>query len=311
MELIRGLHNLCDRHRGGTATIGNFDGVHRGHQVVIAQAARKARARNSKTTVISFEPTPMEFFHAAKAPPRLTRLREKYRALASTGVEQMLCLRFESSLCELSPDEFVKRILVEGLAVTDVVVGDDFRYGRKRLGDFESLLAAGRKFGFSVTNTDTFDLDGERVSSSAVRRALDAGNLQRARVLLGRPYQICGHVIRGQQLGRELGFPTANIATKRRVAPLRGIFAVRVSGIAGEEPLDGVASLGRRPTVRGDHELLEVHLFDFDRALYGQILTVSFLARLRDEEAFPDLDTMKKQMRRDAEEARRVLKRYA
>lgn len=312
MELIRGLHNLREWHRGGAATIGNFDGVHRGHQVVIAQAVRKARSKGCKATVIAFEPMPTEFFAGAKAPPRLTRFREKVMALAATGVDQFLCLRFDHSLAGRSADEFVDQVLVGGLAIADLVVGDDFRYGRNQSGDFQSLLAAGQRNGFSVTRTLTFDMDGERVSSSAVRRALDEGNLQRARVLLGRPYRMCGHVIEGRQLGRELGFPTANIALRRRVTPLKGIFAVRVSGAAGSgAPMDGVANLGRRPTVQGDHELLEVHLFDLDERLYGQMLSVDFIAKLRDEVAFSDLDTMQKQMNKDAAEARRALKRYA
>lgn len=312
MELIRGLHNLRARHRGGTATIGNFDGMHRGHQLVVAQAVGKARTRGSKATVIAFEPMPAEFFAAVKAPPRLMRLREKYAVLAMTGVEQFLCLRFDRRLAGLSADDFVEQILVEGLAVTDLVVGDDFRYGKNRVGDFQSLVAAGRRAGFSVTSTRTFDMDGERVSSSAVRRALGEGKLQRARVLLGRPYQMCGHVIEGRQLGRELGFPTANIALKRKVSPLKGVFAVRVAGASGNETLvNGVASLGRRPTVNGDHELLEVHLFDLDKTLYGRVLAVEFLAKLRDEVTFSSLENMQQQMRKDAAEARRVLNRYA
>lgn len=310
MKLIRGLHNLRAEHRGGIATIGNFDGVHRGHQAVIAHMANHARSKDLPTTLISFEPTAAEFFSGSQAPPRLTRFKEKYRALANTPIDQFLCLRFEARLAALEPDEFVDSVLVQSLQIDHVVVGDDFRFGKNRKGDFETLSRAGEHHGFLVSQTETFDLGGERVSSSAVRCALASGNLQRARMLLGRPYSMSGRVIRGQCLGRKLGYPTANIKLGQLNSPLSGIFAVRVWG-AGKISLNGVASLGTRPTVEGDHVLLEAHLFDFTGDLYGRELEVQFMAKLRDEARFPSLEALVEQMKKDEDAARNVLKRYA
>ncbi|NNF51257.1 MAG: bifunctional riboflavin kinase/FAD synthetase [Gammaproteobacteria bacterium] len=309
MELVRGLHNLRASHRGGIATIGNFDGVHRGHQAVIAQVAELARRDDLVSTVITFEPTPSEFFAGAKAPPRLTRFAEKFGALRRTEIRQLLCLRFDGDMAAMEPEAFVESVLIEGLAVRRVVVGDDFRYGRKRAGDYDSLAGSARKFGFAVQRMNTFELDGERASSTMVRSALAAGNLQRARVLLGRPYEMCGRVIVGQQLGRELGYPTANIALRRCKAALRGIFAVRVRR-SDNRTYAGVASLGRRPTVDGDHDLLEVHLFDFNEIIYGEKIAVEFLSKLRDEARFAGLDELVAQMRRDEQHARHALARY-
>lgn len=309
MELIRGLHNVRAGHRGGAATIGNFDGVHRGHQAVIARVVRQARRQGCVSTVIIFEPTPAEHFSLATAPARLTRFAEKVRALRGTGVDQLLCLRFDAFFAGLEPDVFADEVLVRGLGVRRVVVGDDFRYGRKRAGDYQSLQATGEAEGFEVAHMDTFSLDGDRVSSTAVRAALSSGNLQRARVMLGRPYAISGRVIRGQQLGRQLGYPTANIALKRGKSALHGIFAVRVS-MAGNMLVDGVASLGQRPTVEGDHDLLEVHLFDFDKDIYGEHISVHFFAKIREEERFSGLEAMIRQMRVDERHARHIMARY-
>lgn len=310
MRLIRGLHNLHAAHRGGLATIGNFDGVHRGHQAVIAAARALIMNREQPLTVVTFEPTPAEHFSGAGAPPRLTRFAEKVRALSCTRAEQLLCLRFDQQFSELSPEAFVQRVLVNGLGVRQVVVGDDFRFGYRAAGDFALLREFGEQFGFSVTRMPTFALDGERVSSSAIRSALQEGNLQRARVLLGRPYAMCGRVVQGQQLGRELGYPTANIEPCRHRSALRGIFAVRAR-LADGSLLGGVASLGTRPTVAGEHELLEVHLFDFAGDLYGTKLEVRFLAKLREEAHFASLDALVTQMKEDEREARRAIARMA
>lgn len=310
MRLIRGLHNLQAMHRGGIATIGNFDGVHRGHQAIIVDAGAVARAMGVPLTVIAFEPTPAEFFSTDNAPARLTRLAEKVHALAQTAADQFLCLRFDGKLASLAPDDFVQQVLVSGLGVQHVLVGDDFRYGHKRAGDFESLTAAGKRHQFSVARMPTVSLDGERFSSSAVREALAGGNLQRARALLGRPYSMCGRIVRGQCLGRKLGYPTANIDPKRRRSPLQGIFAVRAE-LPDRRRFDGVASLGTRPTVAGNHELLEVHLFGFEGELYGTRMQVEFLAKLREEAHFASLDALVAQMREDELVARRVLARMA
>lgn len=310
MRLIRGLQNLQAGHRGGIATIGNFDGVHRGHQAIIADASAVARARGVPLTVIAFEPTPAEFFSVDKAPARLTRLAEKADALSQTAADQFLCLRFDRKLAGLSPVEFAQQVLVNGLGVQHVVIGDDFRFGRNRAGDFKMLVGLGEQFGFSVARMQTVSLDNARVSSSAVREALADGNLQRARVLLGRPFSMCGRVIRGQCLGRKLGYPTANLQPRRCRSPLQGIFAVR-SELPGRSRCDGVASLGTRPTVAGNHELLEVHLFGFAGDLYGARMKVEFLAKLREEAHFASLDALVAQMREDERAARRVLAQIA
>lgn len=306
MELIRGIHNLRERHRGCVATIGNYDGVHRGHQHMIAAVRAKATELGVPAVVVTFEPTPREFFEGPAAPSRLTRLREKLEALALYGVDRVVVLRFDRRMQGMSADEFVDRLLVRGLGVRHMVVGHDFHFARRREGNIETLRAAGAAHGFTVEEAGQFLLDGERVSSSLVREALNEGNLERATGLLGRPYRMAGRVRLGKKLGRTLGFPTANLALQRKVVPLWGIFAVRVSG-AGLVDHPAVSSLGTRPTVNGTDPLLEVHLFDFDGGLYGQYLDVDFVARLRDEQKFASLDALVEQMHRDAAAARTAL----
>jgi riboflavin kinase/FMN adenylyltransferase len=306
MELIRGMHNLRDRHRGCVATIGNYDGVHRGHQHMITAVREKARALAVPAVVITFEPTPREYFEGPAAPSRLTRLREKLEALELYGVDRVVVLRFDDRMRGMGAAEFVDRLLVSGLGVRHVVVGHDFHFARRREGTIETLRAAGAEHRFTVEEVDQFLLDGERVSSSLVREALNRGELARATRLLGRPYRMAGRVRLGKKLGRTLGFPTANLALHRKVVPLWGIFAVRVSG-AGLVDHPAVSSLGTRPTVNGTDPLLEVHLFDFDGDLYGRCLDVDFIARLRDERKFDSLDALVAQMHRDAAAARAVL----
>jgi riboflavin kinase/FMN adenylyltransferase len=306
MELIRGIHNLRERHRGCVATIGNYDGVHRGHQHMIAAVRAKATELGVPAVVITFEPTPREFFEGPAAPSRLTRLREKLEALALYGVDRVVVLRFGRRMQGMGADEFVDRLLVRGLGVRHMVVGHDFHFARRREGTIETLRAAGAVRGFTVEEVGQFLLDGERVSSSLVREALNQGNLNRATHLLGRPYRMVGRVRLGKKLGRTLGYPTANLALQRKVVPLWGIFAVRVSG-AGLVDHPAVSSLGTRPTVNGTDPLLEVHLFDFDGSLYGQYLDVDFVARLRDEQKFESLDALVAQMHRDAAAARALL----
>jgi riboflavin kinase/FMN adenylyltransferase len=306
MELIRGIHNLRERHRGCVATIGNYDGVHRGHQHMIAAVRARANELDVPTTVITFEPTPREFFEGPSAPSRLTRLREKLEALAEYGVDRVVVLRFDRRMQGLGATEFVERLLVNGLGVRHMVVGHDFHFARRREGSIDTLRAAGARHGFTVEEVGQFLLDGERVSSSLVREALNEGNLDRATHLLGRPYRMAGRVRLGKKLGRTLGFPTANLALQRKVVPLWGIFAVRVSG-ASLVDHPAVSSLGTRPTVNGTDPLLEVHLFDFDGSLYGRYLDVDFVARLRDEQKFESLDALVAQMHLDAAAARAVL----
>lgn len=303
MELIRGLHNLRPRHRGCAATIGNFDGVHLGHQAVLGQLSERAAELNLPGVVIIFEPQPQEFFSPATAPPRLTRLREKLEALRRYAVERVLVLRFDARLAALTADQFIQRVLVEGLDVRYLVVGDDFRFGQGRAGDFRLLQETGARAGFQVVNMHTFAIGGARVSSTRVRTALAQGDLEAAEALLGRPYRISGRVAAGEQRGRTIGFPTANIHLHRHQAPLQGVYAVELFGLE-QEPLSGVANLGRRPTVGGTRLQLEVHLFDFDRQIYGRNVHVNFLRRIRDERTFESFDALRRQIDADAAQAR-------
>jgi riboflavin kinase/FMN adenylyltransferase len=306
MELVRGIHNLRARHRGCAATIGNFDGVHLGHQHMIAALRERATVLGVPAVVVTFEPTPREHFEGAAAPSRLTRLREKLAALEACGVERVVVLRFDERMRGMGAAQFVDRLLVEGLGVRHLVVGHDFHFARRREGTVATLRAAGAEHGFTVEEVAQFLVAGERVSSSLVREALNRGDLARATRLLGRPYRMAGRVRLGRKLGRQLGFPTANLALHRKVVPLWGIFAVRASG-AGLVDHPAVASLGTRPTVDGTDPLLEVHLFDWDGSLYGHYLDVDFVERLRDERKFESLDALVAQMHRDAAAARRVL----
>lgn len=303
MQLIRGLHNLRPAHRGSVATIGNFDGVHRGHRAVVGEVITRAQDNGVASTVLLFEPQPQEFFAGAKAPARLMRLRDKLAALGSLGVDRVLCVRFGEAFRSLTAEAFVGQVLADGLGLRHLVIGDDFRFGADRAGDFAFLCDAGRRHGFTVQDTATIAVDGERVSSTAIRDALAAGDFDRAAMLLGHPYEIAGRVHHGDARGRELGFPTANVALHRLRSPLLGVYAVEVRGIGGEV-YTGVANVGRRPTVDGIDERIEVHVFDFMDRLYGHTISVRFLKRLRDEMRFPGLDALKAQIACDAAEAR-------
>ncbi len=303
MRLIRGLHNIRPDDRGCAATIGNFDGVHLGHQAVLGQVAERAGELGLPSTVITFEPQPQEYFAAGEAPPRLTRLREKVSALRRYGVERVLVLPFGPKLAALGAADFVQRVLVDGLQVRYLVVGDDFRFGRGREGDFEFLRRAGERHGFQVVHMHTFEIDGVRVSSTRVREALAAGDLAGAERLLGRPYRMQGRVAHGDKRGRTIGFPTANLFLHRRRSPLSGVFAVEMFGLE-QEPVAGVANVGTRPTVDGTRALLEVHLFDFDRDIYGRHVAVEFAHKLRDEMRFDAFEALKAQIGNDVREAR-------
>ncbi len=306
MELVRGLHNLRPEHRGSVATIGGFDGVHRGHQALLAALRRRADELQLPATVISFEPSPREFFMGKAAPARLQRFREKFAALAVYGVDRFVCLRFNEALRSLTPTQFVERIICAALDVRWLVVGHDFQFGRGREGCVADLRELGQRHGFGVDEFAPHVVGAQRVSSTLIREALATGDLSRAAELLGRPYSISGRVVHGQKLGRSLGFPTANLRLQRRVIPLNGVFAVRTTG-AGLQAAPSVANLGTRPVVNGVEPLLEVHVFDYDGNLYGQQLQVEFMARLRDELWFPSLDALVIQMHQDAAQARRIL----
>ncbi len=306
MEFIRGLYNLRPHQHGAVVTIGGFDGVHRGHQALLVALKRKASELNLPATVISFEPSPREFFLGEKGPARLQSFREKFVALAACGVDRFVCLRFNERLRSLTPEQFIEHVLSEALGVRWMIVGHDFKFGRGREGGLASLRAMGQRCGFGVDEFAAHIVQSERVSSTLVREALAAGDFVHAQTLLGRPYAISGRVVHGEKLGRTLGFPTANLRLRRRVIPLNGIFAVRATG-AGLQSAPAVASLGTRPVVNGVEPLLEVHVFDFDGDLYGRRLQVEFIARLRDERWFPSLDELVTQMHQDAAQARQIL----
>ena len=306
MELVRGLHNISQRHRGCVLTVGNYDGVHLGHQQMIGVLKARAAELRSAATVLVFEPSSKEFIDPDGAPPRLTRWREKFLALAAQGVERLVTLRFDERMRAMTPRSFVDELIVERLGTRHMVVGDDFRYGSNAGGTIESLRAAGQEHGFGVEQIAPFCFDGVRVSSTAVRERLELADYPGAARLLGRPYRMIGRVVRGRRLGRALGFPTANLRLMRRKPPVWGILAVWVYGI-DSRPLPGVASLGTRPTVNGVEPLLEAHVFDFSGDLYGRAIEVEFVAKLRDEVKFESLDALMVQMEIDGARARDLL----
>lgn len=285
--------------------IGVFDGLHIGHRAIVARARAAAASAGGTSLVFTFEPTPKEFLSPATAPPRLTRFRERFEQLAAAGIDELFCPRF-ASVRDIAPRDFVDELLVARLGASHVIVGGDFRYGAGRRGTVAELRAHGSERGFAVTEVAPVYCGGERVSSTAIREALKVGDLAKARSMLGRDYSISGRVVRGLGLGRTLGFPTANVNLKRLQAPIDGIFAARVTGLAAE-PLDGVASVGTRPTIGGGVALLEVLIFDFDGDIYGRYITVHFVKRLREERHFADLAAMQRQMRVDVDAARAAL----
>ena len=305
MKLIRGLHNLSESSLSQSAvTIGAFDGVHRGHQEVLAHLKREADARSLATTVITFEPLPGEFLFPDRAPPRLMTFREKFTALADQGIDNLLCLRFNNRLRTMSPRAFVEDIFVKGLNARYIAFGDDFRFGKDREGDLGFTQSLAQEFDYEVVPTSTVDLAGERVSSTRIRKTLLDADFSKAADLLGKPFKLSGKVLKGKQLGRTIGSPTANIALKRVKSPLHGVYAVRVSG-GGLSSAAGVANVGVRPTVNdGTLANLEVHLFDFDGDLYGERLSVEFMTKLRDEKKFESLDALKAAIAADQQAAR-------
>lgn len=307
MKLVRSLHRLHDgRGAGGRVlTIGAFDGLHRGHREILARASSEATRLRVPLSVMTFEPTPAEYFARSVPPARLTCFRERFEQLDSLGVDTLLCPRF-AKISSLSHTAFFSEIVVGLLDVRHLVVGHDFRYGAGRMGTVETLAAAAADNGIGLTVVDAVFIDGDRVSSTRIRDCLVQGQLAAAGRMLGRDYSMSGRVVHGLGLGREFGFPTANVNLKRRKAPVDGIFAVEVDGI-GRHVVDGVASVGNRPTVGGGKTLLEVFLFDFDQDIYGAYITVRFRQRLRSEEKFATIDEMKVQMRADAEAAKAAL----
>lgn len=306
MELIRGIHNILPQHHGCVLTIGNFDGVHRGHAEVINRLVEKAKHLDLPAVVMTFEPQPQEFFRGENAPARLSLLRDKVMLLDELSIERMLCINFNKKFADYTAEDFVEQLLVKALGVKYLVVGDDFCFGKQRQGNFNMLRKAGEKFGFAVVSTQSFVLGDKRVSSTEVRRLLAEGNMEQARRLLGHPFILSGKVAHGQKIGRTIGFPTANIALKRKVTPVRGVFAVKLYW-DNSDIYEGVANVGFRPTVNGQVCQLEVHLFDFDGDLYGKAVEVELVAKIRDEQPFGSLDALKKQIKNDADRAKALL----
>ncbi|MBE0485967.1 bifunctional riboflavin kinase/FAD synthetase [Marinobacter sp.] len=310
MRLIRGLTNLKRLSEradspladGCVATIGNFDGVHLGHKTIIEQVKEKALVLGVPSVVMIFEPQPREFFQGGEAPPRLMPFRQKFEALLAEGIDMVLCIRFDDTFRSYSAMGFVEDVLIKGLAVRHMVVGDDFRFGCDRAGDFRLLEQVGQEHSFTVENTRTVTVDGERVSSTRVRNALNVNGLEEAERLLGHPYRIHGRIVYGRQLGRQIGAPTANILLDQMPA-LRGVYVVRARPEGGDW-LDGIANIGLRPTIDGKRPSLEVHLFGFAGTLYGQHLDVVFRHGLRNEVKFDSIDDLRQQIARDFEHAR-------
>lgn len=302
MKLIRGLYNLKQPLPASAVTIGNFDGVHRGHQLVISQLKRVAQQASLPTVVIIFEPQPIEYFAPERAPKRLARFREKIAYLKAQQIDYLLCLHFDARLAEQSAEDFVQKILLESLNTRHLVIGDDFHFGKNRQGNFEFLQQNSARFGFTVDETETLMEDGERVSSTRIRDCIEQGDFEKAAQLLGRPYSLSGRIAHGQKLGRQLGYPTINIKMGDKTLIVKGIFAVRVKGI-DNRVLEGVASIGTRPTVAGVDTILEVYILDFDRDVYGYSVEVEFLHKLRDEQKFDSLEELTVHIGRDTENA--------
>ncbi len=322
MEIIRGLHNLTRFKRGCVATIGNFDGVHSGHQHILARLRQKSESFQLPSLVITFEPQPQEFFAPAKSPARLTRFRDKAEVIADCGIDTLLVIHFNSRFARITADEFVARILVAQLGIKYLQVGDDFQFGKGRSGNFESLIRSGAEYGFEVENTPTFEMFQQRVSSTRIRKALEAGDMELTRALLKRPYWMSGHVQHGDKRGRTIGFPTANVPLHRETPAVSGVFAVRLWGKGlglcktilegghledktGQQGINGIANIGYRPTVDGKKGLLEVHLFNFEGDLYGKLVHVDFLHKIRAEKKFDSFEILKQQILNDVVEAKK------
>ena len=303
MEIINGLHNLRSRHRGCVLTIGNFDGVHRGHRQLIDALCEKAKAMGVPSMLMTFEPQPREFFAGTKLPARLTRFREKVYLLDQTPLDRLLCLPFNERTANIEAGWFAKDFVVDQVGAKHLVIGDDFRFGRGREGDFALFERYGQIHGYSVSAMSTL-LQGEaRISSTLIRETLAAGDFTAAANLLGHEYCIMGRVVYGRQLGRQLNVPTANIRLQRYRAALEGVYCVTVEGIAGAVR-HGIANIGVRPTVDGKEPLLEVHVFDYTGNLYGDLIKVTFKQKLREEQAFDSIDALKTQINQDIEQAR-------
>ncbi|KUM54391.1 bifunctional riboflavin kinase/FAD synthetase [Rheinheimera sp. EpRS3] len=297
MELIRGLHNIQSRHRGCVLTIGNFDGVHLGHQAVLHKVVAIAKQMQLPSCVMLFEPQPLELFAGTAAPARLTRFREKYAALAQLGIDRLLCVNFTPAFAAQAPEQFVQQLLLKQLGVEHLIVGDDFRFGINRSGNFELLASASEQYLFSLCSTSSLVLGQQRISSTLIRQALADDNLTLAAEMLGRPFALTGRVRHGRKLGRDLGFPTANVFLYRRKLPVAGVYAITANTVFGT--YYGVANIGNRPTVQGQRQQLEAHLFDFKGDLYGSQIEVLLQHKLRNEQRFDGLAALQQQIAAD------------
>jgi len=305
MQLVRGIHNIKPEDHGCVLTIGNFDGVHKGHQQVITALVAQAKLLNCVAAVLVFEPQPQELFSPETAPARLCRLRDKYALLAALGVERLIVVNFTRKFASQSAQQFIEHLLVNKLGVKHLIVGDDFHFGKNRAGNFTMLTQAGETFGFGVNDTASYKMAECRISSTAIRQAIDEDNLVVAEQMLGRPYSIIGRVFHGDKRGRQLGFPTANVLLKRTKSPLNGVFAVLVKTAQGS--FKGVANIGARPTINGLRQQLEVHIFDFDNDLYGQCIEVIIKQKLREVMKFESLAALTTQISKDSELAQQAL----
>ena len=303
MELIRGIHNLQHQPQGCVLSIGNFDGIHLGHRAVLSRLLKEAERLQVPSTVMTFEPQPAELFAGKNAPGRLSRLRDKFVQLEKLNLDRLLCVSFTHQFANLSADQFIEELLIKKLNVKFLVIGDDFHFGYQRLGDFALLKEAGKKYDFEVVDTKSLSQDTCRVSSTRIRSALAKGELQQVEQMLGRKYSISGRVGHGKKLGRTIGVPTANLFLKRRVSPVSGEFVVSILGI-DNKTYTGVAHIGCRPTVNGERQQLEVHIFDFEGDLYGRQLEVLLENKLRDETRFESFAELKVQIDKDIQQAR-------
>jgi riboflavin kinase/FMN adenylyltransferase len=305
MQLVRGIHNIRLQDHGCVLTIGNFDGVHLGHQQVIKALVKKAKALNCVAAVLVFEPQPQEFFSPETAPARLCRLRDKYNLLEKLGVQRLICVNFTAKFANQSAEHFIENLLVKKLGIKHIIVGDDFHFGKSRAGNFSMLSNAGEEYGFNVSDTKSYKMADCRISSTAIRQSLEQDDFSSVEQMLGREYSIIGRVFHGDKRGRQLGFPTANVLLKRRTSPLNGVFAVMVKTNKGQ--FKGVANIGARPTVAGIRQQLEVHIFDFDDSLYGQCIEVVVKKKLRSVIKFDSLEALTAQIHQDSEQAKQVL----
>lgn len=306
MELIRGLTHLTPLAEGCVLTIGNFDGVHIGHKKVIEKLAVQGKAMGLPVVVMIFEPQPLEFFLGEHAPSRLTRLREKIIHLKLLAVDKLAVIKFNQVMASYHAEDFIADLLVAKLNVKHLVVGDDFHFGKARRGNFAMLKAKGQQFGFNVEDTRSFFVDQQRVSSTLIRDALHSGELSKAKQMLGREYSVCGRIAHGNKRGRTIGFPTANVHMLRRNTPITGVYAVIMEGIDGRA-IQGVANVGTRPTVDGGKKvILETHLFDFDKEIYGHSVEVFFKKKIRDEIRFKSFNELKQQIEKDIIVAKQI-----